>query len=374
MMGDVFFTRFLLMKRKKISLVIWLLAPLLITIGFVATADTVQDDFTVPVGLVLEEETTSAVELYEAVNSSSFVTVSLLSEQNAIRQVEQHELDSVFIVKEGYEKAIQSGNRRNLLESYYSDRSFAYNPVKEMIVSIIQQETGRLKAASTVMALEKELRGSQSWSENEIIAKSKQVQAEEDLLNNEFRYAGGKATGNKVAIEWNPWLIWAFPAMLFTIFLFDWVIKEQNASVAVRFPFTRVKYPIYMLLNISFYIILLLIMDLFTAGVFYWLYQENVRFIALLSYRIMIGLFAFLIVTIIKKVYVSYILAIVLTITMIVLSGALLPSGGFELTYGWINLLNPLSRFLSGEWTIEWLGICLAGMVIWYVREEKKYA
>ncbi|SER27215.1 ABC-2 type transport system permease protein [Gracilibacillus ureilyticus] len=373
-MKDVFITRFMLLKKNKISLIIWLLAPIAVTIAFLATANTVEDDFTVPVGLVLEEETNSALELYEEMKESPLVTVSLLSEHDAIRQVEQHELDSVFIVKQGYEQAIESGDRRNILESYYSDRSFAYNSVKEMIVSIIQQETGRVKAANTVMALEKELSGSQKWSKTEIITKSNQIQAEEDLLNNEFRYLGDKFSSSNSGIEWNPWMIWAFAAMLFTLFLFDWVIKERNAIVGIRFYFAKIKFSNYMLYSLSFYILLLFIIDLLTAAAFYLLYQNSINLITLLSYRITICLFSFLLVCLIRKTYVSYVLAIALTLTLVVLSGALLPFGGIGVTKEWLNLLNPLSRFLSGEWTMEWLGLCLTGVLIWYVWEEKKYA
>ncbi|WP_228275646.1 ABC transporter permease [Gracilibacillus oryzae] len=373
-MRDIIAARFLLLKKNAVSLIIWLLAPLLITILFLSTVHTVQDDFRVPVGVVLEEETPSTNELYEAMEQSSFVTVSLLSEREAIRQVQQHELDSAFVIKEGYEEQIQEGNRRDLLESYYSDRSFAYNSVKEMIVSIIQQETGRIKAANTVIALERELNGTSNWTEQEIIAKSRQIQAEEDLLNNEFRYMGEAPADESGLIEWNPWMIWAFAAMLFTIFLFDWVIKEQNASVNIRIPFTKVKFSVYMLINLAFYIILLVLVDLITYACFYLLYEEEVSLLTLLSYRMMTCILAFLIVTIVRKAYLSYILAITLTITLVILSGALLPLGALTINSSWIHLINPVSRFLSGEWTIEWLIICIIGMGIWYVREERKYA
>jgi ABC-2 type transport system permease protein len=371
---EIIYTRFLLLKKQWLSLICWILLPILIAIGFLSTAETVQDDFSVPVGMVLEEESESAFALLEEINDSSLVSAFQLSEREALRKLEQHELDSVFIIRQGYQDNLQSGNRRNLLESYYSDRSFAYNPVKEMIVSIIQQETGRIKAANTVINLETQLSSDQNWTIEEIIAKSREIQIEEDLLQNQFRYHGDSDLTDNAGVQWNPWMVWAFASLLITIFIFDWVIKERKASVAVRFPFMKIKYPTYMLVNVLVYIMVLVIIDLVTAVIFYSLYQETINILSLVSFRIMVCLFAFLFVSMIRNAYFSYVAAIIWTLVLIVISGTVLPFGGIGNIGVWINLFNPLYRFLTGDWTIGWLGFCIIGMAIWYVREERKYA
>ncbi|SHN23100.1 ABC transporter permease [Gracilibacillus kekensis] len=373
-MKEIIYTRFLLLKKQWISLSCWIVLPILIAIGFLSTAETVQDDFNVPVGIVLEEESESALALWQEINESSLVDASKFSEREAVRKLEQHELDSVFIIRQGYEETLQSGNRRNLLGSYYSDRSFAYTPVKEMIVSIIQQTTGRIKAANTVINLEMKLSSEQDWSIEEIIAKSKEIQNNEDLLNNQFRFHGESDLSNNSGLQWNPWIVWAFATMLITIFIFDWVIKERKAIVAVRFPFMKISFPAYMLINVSIYIIILLSIDLSTVVIFYSIYQETINLFSLVSYRIMVCLFAFLFVNIIRNAYFSYIAAILWVLVLIVISGAVLPIGGFDKLGSWINHFNPLYRFLIGEWTVGWLAFCLGGIAIWYVREGKKYA
>ncbi|MDX8045235.1 ABC transporter permease [Gracilibacillus sp. S3-1-1] len=370
-MKDIIYTRFLLLKKQSFSLTCWILLPLLVTVGFVYIAETAQDDMNVPIGMVLEEDSSASHLLLEAIEDSSLVSVTSLSEREAIRKLEQHELDSVFIIRAGYEENIHNGNRKNVLTSYYSDRSFAYTPVREMIVSIIQQDTGRSKAADAVMNLERQLNGEQNWAIDEIIEKSRQIEQEEDLLQNEFRYDTDSEPIAPSNTLWNPWIIWAFATMLVTILLFDWVIKEQKTKVRVRFPFTKITYPAYMLMNVFIYLIGLLFIDLITALVFYFVYQVTINILSLVTFRMMICLFAFLFVSLIRHAYASYVAAIMWTLVLIVISGTFLPFSPNNQLLQW---LNPLRHFLNGEPTTFWLGICVIGMIIWYVKEGKKYA
>ncbi|GAB2568887.1 ABC transporter permease [Gracilibacillus alcaliphilus] len=373
-MKEILSTRLLLWKKQWLSLVCWLLLPIAITIGFLSTVETVQDDFQVPVGIVLEDDTEASHALFDEIADSPLVSATILGETEALRKVKQHELDSVFVIRTGYEEQIHIGERRDLLEAYYTNRSFAYRPVKEMIVSIIQQETGRVKAANAVIALEQQLQGTQNLTVEEVVAKSREVQQEQDLLRHSFRYQGQAQAEAGGFIQWNPWMVWAFVTLLMTIFVFDWVIKEQKASVSIRFPFMKYSFTFYMLINIAIYVAVFFIIDLATAGLFYGLYQESVSILALLTLRLMLCLFAFLLVSIIRNAYFSYIIAILWTLILVALSGAILPFGSTETAADWLPYVNPLYRFLTGELTIGWFILCLIGMIVWYIREEKKYA
>ncbi|UOQ87384.1 ABC transporter permease [Gracilibacillus salinarum] len=369
-MKDILYTRWLLVKKQSFSLCIWLFLPLLITIAILSVTESVQEDFTVPIGIVLEEETNSSLALYNELNNTSLVTATVMSERKALRQLERHELDSVFVIKEGYQNALQEGNRNNLLEGYYSDRSFAYDIVKESIVSILQQETGRVHAANTVIQLEQQLNGAEDWSINEVIAKSKQIQTTENLLIHQFQYQGEKAAADNSRRSLNPWMIWAFSTMLITIFVFDWIIKERQQNVRVRFQFMKVSYPAYILYNVFVYLILFLITDGVTAIVLSLQYGAEISLITLLTFRLTICFVAFLFVTVWKNVYFMYVAAITWIIVLIAISN--IPwIGNLHI---WLSFLNPLDRFLSGEWTIGWFVVCLIGIVIWFKREEKNNA
>src|SRR5699024_11676472 len=128
----------------------------------------IKQDTKVTIGHEMEEETNQAMNLYQSIEESPLLRVEELNKTDALQKLEKHEIDSVFIIRDGYEDAIKSGKRNQLIQGYHSDLSFAYNPVKEMIASLVQQETGRSKAAYFIMDLSKEHSSNLSWTWDEI--------------------------------------------------------------------------------------------------------------------------------------------------------------------------------------------------------------
>src|SRR5699024_12372512 len=112
--------------------------------------------------------------------SDLLFTLQNIHKTDNVRKHKKHESDSLLIIREGYENTIKSGQRNQLIQGYHSNLSIAYNPVKEMIASLIQQETGRSKAAYFIMDLSKEHSSNLSWTWDEIVETSKMVQQEEN--------------------------------------------------------------------------------------------------------------------------------------------------------------------------------------------------
>lgn len=165
-------------KKQIISLTFWLFFPCVATSLFIYGTTVIQEDSKVPIGVALEENTNKANDLLESMKENPLLQVYQVSKSEAKQRVEAHELDSAFIIEDGYEQAIIDGKRNRLLTSYLSNLSYAYVPVSETVVSFVQQETGRIKAAHTVMQL------SDRWSRDEIISKAIEIQKEENLLQN----------------------------------------------------------------------------------------------------------------------------------------------------------------------------------------------
>lgn len=145
-MTDILFTRLLLWKKKVISMLFWFLLPILGTYLFITIANTIQEDSRVPIGIVMEDDSDLGHHVLESITESELVQVHETTKKEALYQLEKHELDSVFIIHEGFEQAVNSGMRNKILSSYRTELSIAYSPIKEMIVSLVQEQTGRAKA------------------------------------------------------------------------------------------------------------------------------------------------------------------------------------------------------------------------------------
>src|SRR5690606_19175100 len=132
-MINLLYTRLLLWKRRTLNLLIWLLLPTVGTFLFITSATTLQEDARVPIAIVLEEESNLANELLQELVTSEMIHVMEMTEEEAVHELKQHDVDSVFIIEKGFENNILNGRRNNVLTSYRTDLSFAYSPVKEMI-------------------------------------------------------------------------------------------------------------------------------------------------------------------------------------------------------------------------------------------------
>ena len=108
----------------------WLLLPAIGTSLFITTVTTIEEDSWVPIGIVLGDESELATKLIDSIEASKLVRVSKYSEEEGLYDLEKHEIDSIFVIHDGFEQAILSGKRNNLISSYRTELSFAYSPVK----------------------------------------------------------------------------------------------------------------------------------------------------------------------------------------------------------------------------------------------------
>lgn len=361
-------------KKHLISLVFWLLFPLIATIIVTTLIDTLQDDAKVPVGIVLEEESDATSALVKELKASSFIQTNILSEKEALHSLKKHKLDSVFVIHDNFEHSIEQDNRNRLITAYQSDLSFAYTPVKEKIISYVQQETGRSKAAYTVKELEQKYNVQEGWTITEIKAQSKAIQQEENLLNTDLTFKGKLASVNDNMLLFSIWGLWGILSFLSTLLLFDWVIKEKQSKVIERMAYTRWSLKSYLLQNFILYTVLLLIIDLATATAFHFLFGERISLINLFTYRVLISMAAFLLAGIFKQSFYYFTLAFVLTLIVSVGSGPLLLSTGVLKSGMFFDLINPLGPLLTGDYFSIWSILVITLFVVWFFRKEHYYA
>ncbi|WP_174613995.1 ABC transporter permease [Virgibacillus ihumii] len=372
-MKSIIETRIIHWKKQGFSLVFWLLFPIIATWVIIAGTNSLANDSKIPVGIVLEEQSDASLELVEEVKSAPLVRTAILSEDEALYKLRKHDLDSVFIIHEGFQEKVLQNERNKLITGYQSDLSFAFTPVKEMILSYVQQETGRAKAAFVVQQLESKYNGNKNWPAEDIIEKSKEIQQEENLLTTSFSFSDPSMETGENRSLFSIWGIWGLLSILSALFIFDWVIKEKNAKAAVRFAFTRTPLKSYLMQNFILYVILFLIVDVAAVVSFYLLFGEWISILNLIIFRIWISMGAFLLAQLFSNTYVYYMASFGLILITGICSGAILPSGIIS-NWTWFEQLNPLRPLIKGEFISLWTIMIIVIFTVWLLRKEKSDA
>ncbi len=305
-MMDIITTRWLHAKKHLLSILFWAVFPILFTWIIISGTGAIQDQSSIPVGIILEEDSDLAVQLKEKLDSSDLIRVIEMENETEARQmVATHELDSAFIIKKGYKAAIDAGQRNRLITSYRTDLSMGYTPVVEMIASYVQEDSGKSKTAYTIMNLGETLNSSSIPGYDEIINEIYSIEESENLIFTNFTLLGEDTDADTgFSLFQNPWGLWSIVALLSTFFLFDWLIKERNATVRIRFIFNRLSFQQYLVCNLLLYSLGLLLLDIITWGAFHVLHDEGfniTQLVYIFSFRLTICILVFLIGLLFKK-------------------------------------------------------------------------
>ena len=372
-MGLILKMRFIFWRKQWVSLLFWLCFPLVVTWFVMVQFATLQADTKIPVGIVMEDESSSAQELYESIKDTPHIRPEVLSEKEALNQLQKHELDSVFIIRSRYEDSIERGSRNQLIKSYQSDLSFAYTPLRETVISYVQQDYSRAKAAFVVQQMGEAYGVTEEWSYDELINRSKEIVQEQKLLEVDFSFAdagAGKDDADDTLLQ--PWNLWAIITLLTTFMLFDWVIKEKKASATLRFVYGKVSFKRYLLQNMLIYLFVLFVMDVVTMGVFYFLFDETISMkllISLIGYRVMLTTCAFLFSLCFTSTYVYYTSSFAIVLFTALLSGVFIPVDGIMEKWNGFSFINPLSIFLESSFVNLWLWIGIVFTALWFIRK-----
>jgi ABC-2 type transport system permease protein len=371
-------TRLMRWKKEWKSLLFWLIFPLLLTFLVLQSVEAWQAKTKVPIALVVEEETEMVTHLIEEIAQSELLLIHYMELDEALHKLEQHELDSVFVIREGYEDHILANRRNQLIEAYSSNRSFAYRTVVEMIASIAQQDAARSKAAFVIRQLYKEHGMEDEWSYSDIIASSQERQQSKALLQTSFSfYAQTDAEEAQSLSSLSVKGVWSFFALLTTFFLFDWVVKENRSLIRPRWHFAQLSFKAYAFGTFWLYSGLLMIVDIATVLMLSTYYQEHITsmgIVSLLVFRITINLLAFLLATVFSQTFLYYISGTAVSLFLIVVGGAIIPLEGITRKWLWVELFSPVQALLSETIPAAWLIVLAVLMILWFQKGRKSYA
>lgn len=345
-MKQAFSIRLLWLKKEAVSVLFWLFMPLIFTPLIVGVVQSFQEDVTIPVGLVIEEASPLTDQLVEQLNQADYLSVRQMNKAKALQLLEQHELDSVFVLRKNYEENLLSGNKR-VIEGYASNRSYAYFAALEMVSSFAQEQASRGKLVNELEQLLSQNNRLDLWNKEAILSESIERQVNNDLIRIDFTLYKGDSVVTTVEQPRFIWAIWSLLTLLSTLFLFDWLVKERAPALQIRWTFSKLCFTHYTLWQLLFYSIVLFLFDLvmlFTQQPFSWK-----LILSLLAFRITINLFAFFIALLIKNRYSYYLSCIFITIISAVIGGGFIPLDGLVERIPAIVHLHPLYAFLNGQ-------------------------
>lgn len=349
------------MKKEWKTLLTWLCIPLLLTVLTFNALNKLGEEATVPIGLVIEEHSTLSGDLVQKIVDTDYLQVNMLNLSEATDLLEKHELDSVFVIKDGYEEDILNNRRSQLIDAYSSNRSFAYFAVAETISSYVQEEATRTKAANKIKELYKKYGASEEWNREKIIKISMEKQAEKQLITTSFSFQWTPAERESEATSLlSIWGIWAFFQIIATLFMFDWVVKANNQLVKVRWTFTKISLNSYISWSLLVYTAFLFIMDVVTLTVLHLLDLTSLNtglFLALFSFRITINILAVLLSRNAITIFPYYISAIAITLILTICGGAFIPIDTIMNRWPWLQSFSPVYSLIHSEIAFGFLGM-----------------
>ncbi|WP_186673110.1 ABC transporter permease [Sporosarcina sp. BP05] len=377
-MKNVVFIRWMRLKKEWRSQLCWIIIPIVMTVLIMQGVETWQEETRVPIALVVEEQTEMAAHLVDNIANTELLHIQFMSLDGALHKLEQHELDSVFVIREGYENNILENRRNQLIEAYSSNRSFAYQSVVETITSYAQQDAARSKAAFVIKQLFLEYGMEDEWNYEEIIASSRERQRSGALLQSSFTYYEKSKTAEEHALPLlKAWGVWAFFAVITTFFLFDWMLKENRPSMRQRWLFTEISFKKYACGSLLYFTVIIFLMDLVTAFLFSSLFREALTIrvlISLFAFRLTIILLAFLLASVYKQLFMYYISGLGIALLFIVIGGSIIPVDGLTGKWPWIEELSPVHSLLKGTIPLIWLFVMIVLLTVWIHKGGKANA
>ncbi|KAA0964972.1 ABC transporter permease [Sporosarcina sp. ANT_H38] len=377
-MKNIVYTRTIRLKKEWKSLICWLFLPVFMTVLIMQGVKTWHEETKVPIALVVEEQTEMAARLVEDIASTELLHIQFMSLDEALYKLEQHELDSVFVIREGYEDNILTSRRNQLIEAYSSNRSFAYQASVETITSYAQQDAARSKAAFVIKQLFSDYGMEDEWNYEEIIDSSRERQQNEALLQSDFSYYDKDNTAEEQTLPLlKAWGVWAFFAIITVFFLFDWMLKESRPSMRQRWLFTGISFKKYALGSLLLFTAIIYFMDIVTAFTFSLVFQEVLTsrvLFSLFTFRLSINLLAFLLASAYKQLFMYYLSGLAIGLLLIVVGGAIIPMDGLTGKWPWIAELSPVQSLLSGTIPLLWLCALAVLLAMWMWKGAKENA
>lgn len=229
--------------RHPVKLLFYTVIPIISVFLLGILLEEGQRGIKVPIALVDEDESEFSELILKRMKGEERIQIIPAQIEEAEKMLLKHEVDSVFIIKDGFQKQLFEGKEDSIVDILLTDASVAYGIVREAIAAEILRLSSNIQAADWV---------ERSFQDLGILKSSP-----DDLWNEAFRYTDGQwepeplmtanfvlenvnnenneinesvIVNNGIENLYSPYIgIWTFFAMLVTILSLDWLVKEKTS-------------------------------------------------------------------------------------------------------------------------------------------------
>ncbi|KYG90529.1 ABC transporter permease [Metasolibacillus sp. FSL H7-0170] len=361
-MKRAIYLRILQLKYEWKSTIVWLLFPFIATIVIYNLMLSLLDDSKIPIGVALEDDSTYAAEVVEHLQQVEYLDVRIMKKSEMLRLLEQHELDSVFVIRGKYEENMKLG-RKKIVEAYASNRSYAYEAAKEIVSSIVMEQALRSKVVRDVEQLLQDNDLMHLFDEQIIEGKVSARQDGTDLISIPFSFFQMEQDDMEKSPFISAWVIWSSFTILSTFFLFDWLVKERKEPSMLRWSLSAQSYKKYVFFLSVIYFSFFYMMDLLALLLFS--YEISAwAIMALLLFRLTLNGYVFVLAHLCKNVLTYYILSILFTLLFTLTSSGIVPIRDSGIIHQLLSATQPLYALLKQEVPLLGLAFCSISLLL----------
>lgn len=341
--------------RHPLSLVLIFFIPLGLTLIVGNLVEKGQKQLEIPIAIIDEDQSDLSRLLVERISGQAKIHLYKVSGEKAERMLLRNEVDSVFVIKKGFQKILLTGEREHSIEVWTSPSSMAEGIVREVIASETARLTSDVKAADWVVKVFKNLDihidQSKTWNAAYDYTDSQWepeplMTIQYDQLYLEESGADGAKMGD------SPYLrLWTFFTMLSCFLTSDWIVREKGV-LFLRIQSTYNGLVSYLIQNT----VALFIFHLFqTLLAFYIFVKANIiqmrheLLLLMIVYLFVCMSFSGWLASFTKQIGSYYIVSFLFVINIGILGGSFFPVQEFSSTLLKLSVFFPQNLLVSSQ-------------------------
>jgi len=262
----------------KIKLILFVVVlPIAFTFMFGKIFEQGHEDVAIPIALVDEDHTNFSKMVIERIidEQSQRIDLKVMKRDGAERLLLKNDLDSVFVIKEGFQKKLLNGDKEELIDVWITESSIANGIFQEVLAGEIMRLSSSLMAADWVVQVFQQLKLIDAKNTGLLWDEAYQFTEEQwepkPLMNvNRIMYEGDRVENRidkKENSLFSPYIgLWTFFTMISMIGALDWIIREKSI-IFPRLKATKRSLAVYVMIRLGATFFLYIIQSLLLFGI-----------------------------------------------------------------------------------------------------------